>query len=166
MKELNHFYLEHPALYDLDDSTEGFEWIDNLDCDRSIIIYLRKSEHGQILLIACNFTPNAYKEYRVGVPFAGKYKEVFNSDKVIYGGAGNTNPRVKQAKAIPMHEREHSILITIPPMGITIFQCTPSSQTEEKKKPSSKEKPESVVKEAKSETKISKKKPRARKKKK
>lgn len=154
VKDFNHFYTSNQALYELDYSIEGFEWIDTLDCDRSIIIFLRKSESGQTLLVVCNFTPNVYKDYRVGVPFEGKYKEVLNSDKVIYGGSGNVNPRLKASKAIPMHERENSISITVPPMGISIFQCTYAVKSENTTNKSSKEKSESVVKEAKSATKV------------
>ena len=127
VKDLNHFYLEHKALYELDYDVEGFEWIDTLDSERSIIIFLRKSkEEEETLLVICNFTPVTYKDYQVGVPFAGKFKEIFNSDQVEYGGEGNVNSRLKQSKAKEMHNRENSIFVTVPPMGVSVFSCTPA----------------------------------------
>ena len=153
VKDLNHFYLEHRPMYELDYVPEGFEWIDNLDCDRSILIFLRKSEK-EMLLVICNFTPVVYDNYKVGVPFAGKYKEIFNSDQVIYGGAGNVNPRVKQSKAVTMHERANSISVKVPPMGVSIYSCTPVLEKVARKSEATKENPKSVVKKAKSETKV------------
>lgn len=165
VKDLNHFYLDHKELYELDYNSDGFEWIDNLDADRSIVVFLRKAEDGTMLLVVCNFTPNVYEDYRIGVPFAGKYKEIFNSDKEIYGGQGNVNSRVKQSKAVPMHERENSILVKVPPMGISIFSCKketakPTTKrravkaaVSDEAKDITKEVSQPVVKEAKSETK-------------
>ena len=164
VKDLNHFYLEHKSLYELDYVPEGFEWIDNLDSDRSIVIFLRKGEKDETLLVVCNFTPNVYESYKVGVPFRGKYKEIFNSDKEIYGGKGNVNPRLKQSKKESIHERENSITIKIPPMGVTVFSCTPDSEYAAKGKDKAKtnvktkEKSKSVVKEAKGATRTKKKK--------
>lgn len=179
MKDLNHFYLDHKQLYELDYEQEGFEWIDNLDSDRSILVFLRRSEQGEPLLIVCNFTPNAYDDYQIGVPFRGKYKEIFNSDKEIYGGHGNVNPRLKQSKAQVVQERENSIAIKVPPMGIAIFCCTPAetdaknkenklrntTKTTAKSRPQNqtKDATEQVVKEAKSATKARKKDDQARK---
>lgn len=154
VKDLNHFYLEHKPLYELDYVPEGFEWIDNLDSDRSIVIFLRKSQ-TETLLVVCNFTPNVYEEYKIGVPFSGKYKEIFNSDKEIYGGKGSVNPRSKQSRKEVVHERENSITIKIPPMGVTVFSCTPEK---EKSEGITKERSESGLKEAKSEIQSKKKK--------
>ncbi|BCN32019.1 1,4-alpha-glucan branching protein GlgB [Anaeromicropila herbilytica] len=135
VKDLNWFYQKHPALYKKDFSMEGFEWINNMDSDRSILSFLRKADHKEdTLLIVCNFTPVVYEDYIVGVPFKGKYKEIFSSDKVEYGGKGNLNPRSKVAKDTEADEREYSIAITVPPMGMTIFSCTPEEVTITKSK--------------------------------
>ena len=75
--------------------------------------------------MVCNFTPVVYEKQSLGVPFAGKYKEIFNSDAVCYGGRGNTNPRLKQSKEERVDGRDNSIQITIPPLGCAIFTCTP-----------------------------------------
>lgn len=128
VKDLNLLYTNYNALYEMDFSQEGFEWINTMDCERSILVYLRKSKKSEdTLLVVCNFTPVVYENYKVGVPFAGKYKEIFNSDKVIYGGEGNVNPRLKQSKSEVVDERPNSIKIKVPPMGVSIFSCTPST---------------------------------------
>lgn len=135
VKALNRLYKDYKAFYALDFDQEGFEWINNLDSDRSIISFLRKTgKKEETLLIVCNFTPVVYKNYVVGVPFPGKYKETFNSDKEIFGGAGNVNPRLKQSKAVEADERENSITITVPPLGISVFTCTPAIQKKAQKK--------------------------------
>ncbi len=123
---LNKFYKDHPALYQLDHDPAGFEWIDHVDAERSIISFIRKTDKAEeTLLVVCSFTPVAREEYQVGVPFHGKFKEIFNSDKEEFGGKGNVNARVKTSKEIPWNDREESITITVPPLGIIIFSCTP-----------------------------------------
>jgi 1,4-alpha-glucan branching enzyme len=133
VKALNRFYQDYPALYAMDYDIDGFEWINCMDAENSIISFLRKTEHlGETLLIICNFTPVVHKNYKVGVPFKGKYKETFNSDKEIFGGSGYVNPRLKQSKQDPVDERDHSISITVPPLGITVFTCTPVVEAKHK----------------------------------
>ena len=125
VKELNKFYKEHPALYAADYDVEGFEWLSCMDADHSIISFMRKdAASGEELMVVCNFTPVVYENFKAGVPYAGKYKEIFNSDNVKFGGNGNCNPRVKNAKEIEWDGREHSISITVPPLGIAVFACT------------------------------------------
>ena len=129
MKDLFNVYRSHPALYELDQDPDGFEWMSCLDADHSIVTFVRKTEDpNDTLFIVCNFTPVVYEKQALGVPFAGKYKEIFNSDAVIYGGAGNTNPRAKQSKAVRTDGRDNSVVITIPPLGCAIFTCTPSGK--------------------------------------
>lgn len=132
MKALYQFYKTHKALYQLDYEQAGFEWINCQDKDRSILVFLRKTKlQEETLVVVCNFTPVVYEEYEIGVPFPGRYKEVFNSDKTMFGGAGNQNSRIKSARLKPMHDRQQSITITVPPLGICIFSF-------EKPKPKSK----------------------------
>ena len=136
VKALNQLYLDYPALYEKDSDPEGFEWINCMDSDRSIVSFLRKNGKDEdMLLVVCNFTPVVYENFKIGVPFKGKYKETFNSDRVEFGGEGYVNPRVKQSKADECDEREQSITITVPPLGISVFRCTPFQ--EEKTAPKS-----------------------------
>jgi len=130
---LNSFYLAHPAMYVDDSRPSGFECISTLDADRSVIAFVRKCK-DETLLILCNFTPVSYEKFTVGVPFAGKYKEIFNSDSVEYGGTGFVNPRMKQSKKIKCDGRPNSLECKLAPLSIQIFNCTKVSQKGSKKK--------------------------------
>ena len=131
---LNSFYLAHPAMYELDARPAGFEWISTLDADHSVIAFLRKCK-DETILVVCNFTPVSYDAFRIGVPFAGKYKEIFNSDASEYGGTGFVNPRVKQSKRKHWDGRVNSIECRLAPLSIQIFSCTkvPSNAGRKKK---------------------------------
>ncbi len=121
IKDLNAFYQKHPALYEKQFSSEGFQWIDYGDHQNSVLTYLRKGHKEEDdLLIACNFTPVPRDNYRVGVPRGGQYKEVFNTDAAKYGGSGSKNTIRKVAKK-PWHGHKQSIEIDIPPLGLVIF---------------------------------------------
>lgn len=121
--ELNGFYRVHPALYEMDHNEDGFEWLSSMDADHSIITFMRHSEEKQeSLLVICNFTPVLYENFKVGVPYNGKYKEIFNSDAEAFGGSGHGNPRQKRAKAVPWDGREYSVSIEVPPLGISVFK--------------------------------------------
>ena len=125
MKALLHLYRICPALYRDDFKTEGFEWINCLEWEKNLLVFLRKTEKEEdTLLVVCNFSNVVYEDYQVGVPYAGKYKEIFNSDSAVYGGAGNVNPRVKMSRDQECDERKQSIKIKVPPLGISIFQYT------------------------------------------
>lgn len=119
---LNSFYLAHPAMYADDDKTSGFEWFSTLDADDSVISFARKSK-DEILFVVCNFTPVAHENFRLGVPFAGKYKEIFNSDAKEYGGTGFVNPRIKTSKRVRQDGRPNSIECKLAPLAIQIFEC-------------------------------------------
>lgn len=122
---LNKLYKEHSALYSEDYISDGFEWINDNDSSRSIVSFIRRdSNTGENLLVVANFTPVAYENYIVGVPFKGKYKEIFNSDDEAFGGSGVVNKRVKVSKKEKSEGREDSITITVPPMGVCVFSCT------------------------------------------
>ncbi len=121
--ELNHFYQEHPAMFKNDYQPSGFRWISELDADHSVITFLRKCNE-ETLMVVCNFTPVSYDKFRIGVPIAGKYKEIFNSDMEEYGGTGVTNPRAKTAKPVKFDGRNQSIEIKLPPLGMCVFQVT------------------------------------------
>lgn len=128
MQDLNHFYLKQPALYELDAESEGFEWINNISADECMLVFLRKSKKkNEWLLVVENFANAEWDAHKIGVPFAGKYKEIFNTDAQIYGGSGLTNPRVKTAKQSECDDREYSITIKSAPLSVQVFSCTPET---------------------------------------
>ncbi len=136
-KALNHFYTSHPELYEADYYAEGFEWIDCMDAERSIVTFLRRSKKSRRqLLVVCNFTPVTHTGYRVGVPFAGKYKEIFNSNAAEFGGTGEGNPRIKSSGPVNWNNRDNSIEITVPGLSVLVFSCetdAPKKKVSEKK---------------------------------
>jgi 1,4-alpha-glucan branching enzyme len=135
VKELNRLYKKYPALYAFDFEDKGFEWISCLDADHSIIAFVRKTDKsGDTLLVICNFTPVVYEHFLIGVPFQGKYKEIFNSDHIRFGGQGNVNKRAKQSKHTGADGRANSLSIVVPPLGISIFTCKETEVEEKKKK--------------------------------
>ena len=87
VKDLNHFYRETPALWQVDYSWEGFQWIVPDDSKQSVIAFLRRDAAGKMLLVVCNFNPVLRKDYQMGVPNPGSYKEILNSDDKKYGGS-------------------------------------------------------------------------------
>ncbi|MCB5714797.1 1,4-alpha-glucan branching protein GlgB [Lactonifactor longoviformis] len=122
VKALWHLYKEYPALYYLDFDTDGFEWINQLEYEKNMLTFLRKTRrNADTLLLVCNFSDVEYDGYQVGVPYAGKYKEVFNSDRKEFGGSGVVNPRVKMSKKAECDERKNSIVIKVPPLSFQIF---------------------------------------------
>ena len=126
VKDLNNMYLAHPALYQLDDEYDGFEWVQLMKYEENVIAFMRKTEKPEETILAvCNFAAIPYENYNVGVPFAGKYKEIFNSDDKKYGGNGVVNTRVKAAKKAECDEREYSITLKLPALGVAVFTCTP-----------------------------------------
>ena len=126
VKALNFLYREHPALYEEDYMPDGFEWINCMDSANNIAAFLRKTDKPEeTLLFVCNFAPVEHEKYKVGVPFPGKYKEIFNSESKNFGGCGIVNPRVKSSKVEECDGREESITVHIAPLGISVFSCTP-----------------------------------------
>ena len=135
VRELVHLYKEHPALYALDHDPAGFQWINCIMPQESIISFIRNGKKkDETLLVVCNFTSAAHKDFSIGVPYKGKYKEIFNSDAVKFGGEGYVNARLKQARPKRCDGREYSMKITVPPLGISIFKCMPMEDNKIKKK--------------------------------
>ncbi len=126
VKALNALYQKYPALYKLDHVPEGFEWVNCMSSEDNMVSYVRKTEKtDETLLVICNFAPVPHEKFRIGVPFAGKYKEILCSDAAAYGGSGMTNPRVKASKKLEWDGRKDSIEIKVAPLGVHIFSCTP-----------------------------------------
>lgn len=125
VKALNHFYQKEPALYALDNNAEGFEWINDTAANESIVSFLRKaSKKEDTLLIVCNFTPASYKAYKVGVPYAGNYKEIFCSDYEKFGGDGSYNNKVRASKRSACDGRKNSLTIGLAPLSMSVFKLT------------------------------------------
>lgn len=124
MHDLNHFYKNESALYEIDFSYDGFEWVDLKDYEGSIISFLRRgsSDRSKPVLVVCNFTPVPRYNYRVGVPTGGFWIEALNSDAVEYGGSGNGNFGGLEANPVPYHGKDYSLSLTIPPFGIVVFK--------------------------------------------
>ncbi len=142
MRSLLMFYRRNPALYRLDYETEGFEWINNISANENMLVFLRKTgKEAETLLCVVNFSALAYPDHKIGVPFRGRYKEIFNSDAAEFGGDGNVNRRAKSSKEDECDELPNSIRIMVPPMGIAVFSCTRAE-----KKDSGNEKARAAVK--------------------
>jgi len=123
MKDLLHMYKENPALYELDCSWEGFEWINANDSYRGIFSFVRKSKDGKNnILCVVNFTPIAYNDYRVGVPKDGTYKLLINSESSKYGGESTSRKANFKAEAQECDGREYSLGYPLAPYGVAIFK--------------------------------------------
>ncbi|MEI7865327.1 MAG: 1,4-alpha-glucan branching protein GlgB [Chthoniobacterales bacterium] len=121
VRHLNSIYKSFPAFYDLDDTHEGFEWIDFHDADNSVVAFLRKSAEGQILVFAMNATPVVRGGYRIGVPAPGFYREILNTDAEVFGGGNVGNHGGLPSELTPWQGREHSIMIELPPLSLCGF---------------------------------------------
>jgi 1,4-alpha-glucan branching enzyme len=123
VRDLNTLYRGAAMLYELDFDAAGFEWVDCADFQRSIVSFLRRGRNpDDRLLFVCNFTPTVRQNYRVGVPSGGSWKEVLNSDAVLYGGSGQGNFGALSAAPLPMHGRSFSLNMTLPPLGMVVFR--------------------------------------------
>jgi 1,4-alpha-glucan branching enzyme len=123
MRELNKLYRANRALYQVDFHYTGFEWVDFHDADNSIIAFLRRAEDPKdFLLVCCNFTPVPRKGYGFGVPEAGVYEEILNTDSEWFGGSNMGNSGEVRSKAVPQHGRKHSISVTLPPLAVVVFR--------------------------------------------
>ena len=123
VEDLNRLYQNEPALYELDCSVEGFEWVDCNDSQNSTISLIRKGKSpDNVILVVCNFTPVPHPNYRVGVPFGGFWREILNSDATYYGGSGQGNLGGMEAVPVGYHGRLYSLTLTLPPLGILFLK--------------------------------------------
>ncbi|MDY2807232.1 MAG: 1,4-alpha-glucan branching protein GlgB [Oscillospiraceae bacterium] len=121
VRELNHFYLEHPQLWENDSDWDGFQWIDCDDRDRSIVTFRRISRSGKELVVICNFCPVVRERYRVGLPKAGWYVPVLNTDEARFGGYGFM-ARPRKAEKEPYQKLPYSAEFYLPPMSVTYYR--------------------------------------------
>jgi len=123
MKALNHLYVAEPALHQVDFSWEGFQWIDIHDLDNSILTFLRRARDPEdVVVVVANFTPVPREGYRVGVPKAGFYREILNSDAACFGGSNMGNRGGLPSDDQPWQGQPHSILVTVPPLAVVYFK--------------------------------------------
>ncbi len=123
VRDLNHLYSGEPALSELDSEPEGFSWIDPHDSDQSVVSFMRGgSKEEDTLIFICNFTPEPRHGYRLGVPHAGEYYELINSDATRYGGSGLENKQSMPSAPIYWQSCPHSILLTLPPLAAVILK--------------------------------------------
>ncbi|MBQ8331845.1 MAG: 1,4-alpha-glucan branching protein GlgB [Clostridia bacterium] len=120
---LNHLYLKTPALWQIDDSWDGFQWIDADNRDHSLISYRRIDKKGDEVIVVINFTPVAREEYPIGVPVDGIYEEIFNSDDESFGGSGVINTGNLRAVGQPENYLPASLRLRIPPLGMSVLRC-------------------------------------------
>ncbi|PZE21886.1 1,4-alpha-glucan branching protein GlgB [Paenibacillus xerothermodurans] len=123
VRDLNRLYLQEKSLWELDHQPEGFAWIDPHDSGQSIVTFMRKSaDPDDFLVILCNFTPQTFNTYRIGVPFAGVYQECFNSDLPAYGGSGLINRGKLKTEAFSWHSQPFSLQIVVPPLATIVLR--------------------------------------------
>lgn len=123
-KALNHFYLENSSLWSLDYEEEGFKWIDADNSEESVLSFIRigKNKKKKLIFI-CNFTPEVYYDFKVGVPELGEYVEVFNSDSLEFGGAGNImGDSILKATEESFKDFDYSISVKVPPLGTLVLK--------------------------------------------
>ncbi len=135
VRDLNHLYTREPALYEVDTDWQGFDWIDFRDADNSVVAFLRKAKDPEdFLLFACNFTPVPRHDYRLGVPRAGLYQEVLNSDSEAYGGSNVGNFGGVQTEDIASHAHPYSLRLTLPPLAVIVLKRKADGEPAEKPK--------------------------------
>ena len=132
VKDLNRFYRDTPALWQVDYSWEGFQWIVPDDNQQSVVAFLRRDSAGKMLMIVCNFNPVLRQDYEMGVPNPGSYKEILNSDDPKYGGSGVTNGTVRSKKG-ERHGFAQHVSLTLPPLSTIYFQVPAARKPRAKK---------------------------------
>ncbi|MBO5473616.1 MAG: 1,4-alpha-glucan branching protein GlgB [Lachnospiraceae bacterium] len=128
--DMNRLYTSRPALYAKDTSWDGFEWINCITPDRCMLSYVRKTDkETDTLVVVANFA-NVKQDFRVGVPFEGKYQEIFNSDAVSYGGKGIVNEKICNAIETEWDGKPYAIDMVSAPLSLSIFSYTPYTKEE------------------------------------
>lgn len=119
---LNQLHSQEAALHQIDFEWSGFEWIEVNDAAASVLAFLRRGKHADdFVVVVCNFTP-VVREYRIGVPRAGFYREILNSDSTFYGGADVGNAGGVMAEPIPWNDRPYSIKLQLPALAVLYFK--------------------------------------------
>jgi len=122
VEDLNRLYRQDRAMHAMDSHPEGFQWLDCSDSESSVISFLRKDEDGDMTLFICNFTPMPRTNYRIGMPKAGVWREVLNSDAELYGGSGWGNLGAIHTRPVPCHGHYNSASLHLPPLGVLFLK--------------------------------------------
>lgn len=123
-RALNEFYTHTRPLWDIEDSWDGFTWLNVDDADRSAIAFLRTARNGRRVVCVCNFTPVCYSDFVIGLPKKGVLREVLNSDDVRFGGGGMHNTPEIRSMHEPFGALPHSARVTLPPLSTVYFTFT------------------------------------------
>ncbi len=122
-RDLIQVYNHHPELYEYDHDPRGFGWIDQTNHDQSIFSFIRSgSDPRSFVVVILNMTPNTYENFKLGVPRAGSYEEILNSDKEIYGGSNVYNGMPAVSFKENNHGYEDTIEIKVSPLAVLVFQ--------------------------------------------
>jgi 1,4-alpha-glucan branching enzyme len=123
VRDLNLTYQREPSLHEVDFEGQGFSWIDCQDNENSVISMIRRARHPQdFTVMVVNFTPVPRPVYRIGVPEAGWYREVLNSDAELYGGSNMGNDGGRHTEPVAAHGHDQSLSLVIPPLGFVLFK--------------------------------------------
>ncbi len=131
-EKLNKFYVENSPLWENDDSWSGFSWISNDDYKQSVIAFRRIDDSGNEIIAVCNFVPVERRDYKIGVPYKGRYKLVFNTDAEEFGGTG-VSAKTVTSKHYAMHGFEESISLTLAPLSVIYLKYSPVKKRTPKK---------------------------------
>ncbi len=126
--DLNHFYLEQPALWERDGRKDSFAWIDADNADHSIFSYRRRAGDGKELIIVLNFTPVAREDYLLAVPAEGVYEEVFNTNLKKYGGEDACTALAAETVFLKTRSSKHAVRIPVPPLSAVIYRRRESKE--------------------------------------
>lgn len=118
VRTMNSIYMENPAMYELDDDPQGFEWIDDVSVEETVFAMLRRAEDGSIILAAINFTPVERKQFALGVPFAGKYRDLLDDNREYCSNDTAWNGR------------DNSVRVDLKPLGVSVYSFTPYTEIE------------------------------------
>lgn len=121
VKDLNAVQAEFPALYERDQDPAGFEWLIGDDSAHNTLSYVRRDATGDPVVVVVNFSAEPWHDLRVPLPEGGSWLEVLNSDAPVYGGSGVGNLGRVHAEPLPHHGREHSVRLSVPPLGAVIL---------------------------------------------
>jgi len=136
VRDLNHVYRDEPALHEVDFEGAGFTWIDCSDNEHSVVSLARRARHSERLTVAVvNFTPVPRSGYRLGVPKAGRYREILNTDAEMFGGSNMGNCGTVQSDEAGHHGRPASVVITLPPLARECWRMSMMSPQAQKVNP-------------------------------
>ena len=120
VRDLNNVYRHYPALHAQDCEATGFQWLVHDDADQSVFAFVRRAPDGACVVAVCNFTPVVRRGYRLGLPQAGTWREVINTDQAVYGGSGVGNAPVG-TQPVPWHGQPQSAVMTVPPLATVLW---------------------------------------------